>query len=142
MKELFLILFFSQTVLLTPEPVDLDGIMKLTPEKPLEAITHGASLQIDVSSMIAWREKENILSFRSRLTALFPPGSIEAELIGKDNESILLHYEGEHQFNRNSVMLSLYADDRVPTNLEFKQVILKSYIELKGVQVYWKNYKH
>jgi len=55
---------------------------------------------------------------------------------------VVLRYEGNHQFNENSVMLSLYADEGVPTDIEFTKVVLESDVELKGVRVFWKNYKH
>ena len=142
MKEFFLILFFARMVLLTPEPVDLHGQLVLTPAKSLEAITPGASIQIDVSSLIKWGEKEDILAFRKRLEGRFPSGGIGARLIGRDSQEVVLRYEGNHQFNESSVMLSLYADEGVPTNIEFTKVILESDVELKGVRVFWKNYKN
>jgi len=141
MKEFLLILLFGKSVLLTPVPVVLHGSMELQPEAPIEAITSGASIQIDVSSIVSWDTKEGILEFRQRLKKQFPPGSIKAELFGDGNKKTTLTYKGNHLFNKDSVMLSLYGDNGVPTDVEFKKVILTSSIELKGVKVLWKNHK-
>lgn len=141
MKEFFLILFFSKTILLTPEPIDLHGRLELVPDKPIEAITSGAGIQVDVSSMAAWNAKEDILVFRKKLSDIFPPGTINAKLVGK-GKGVTLSYQGNHQFNKDNVMLSLYAENGMPTGVEFTKVIIESSIELDGVKVYWKNYKH
>jgi len=53
MKNLLLILFFSKIVLLTPAPIQLtDTWLELSPDKPIEAITSGASIYIDITSSI------------------------------------------------------------------------------------------
>ena len=141
MKDFFLILLFSKTVLLTPDPINLHGRLELVPDKPIEAITSGASIQVDVSSMAAWNDKEDILVFRKKLSDLFPPGTIKAELVG-ESKAVTLSYQGNHQFNRDNVILTLYADNGIPTGVEFTKVIIESSIELNGIKIYWKNYKH
>lgn len=141
MKDFFLILLFSKTVLLTPDPINLHGRLELVPDKPIEAITSGASIQLDVSSMAAWNGKEDILAFRKRLSDLFPSGTIKAKLVG-NGEEVTLSYQGNHQFNKDNVMLSLYTDDGIPTGVEFTKVIIESSIKLNRIKVYWKNYKH
>jgi len=141
MKEFFLILFFSKTVLLTPDPINLHGRLELVPDKPIEAITSGASIQVDVSSTAAWNGKEDILVFRKKLSDLFPPGAIKAKLVGKGKE-VTLSYQGNYQFNKDNVMLSLCADNGIPTGVEFTKVIIESSIDLNRIKVYWKNYKH
>ena len=141
MKEFFLILFFSKTILLTPDPINLHGRLELAPDKPIEAITSGASIQVDVSSMVGWNGKEDILVFRKKISDLFPLGTIKAKLVGKGKE-VTLSYHGDHQFNKDHVMLSLYADNGVPSSVEFTKVIIESSIELNGIKVYWKNFKH
>lgn len=142
MKEFFLILFFAKTISLTPEPVDLIGEMELQPKEPLKAITSGASIQIDVSSTITWGGDEGIVELRQRLAKMFPANSIKAKLIGNSNQEVVFTYKGNHLFNRDSVTLSLYSDNGVPTDMEFRRVIITSNIELKGVYIFWKNHKH
>lgn len=142
MKEFFLILLFSKTVLLTPEPVDLDGRIELAPDTPIEAITPGASIEIDVTPVIAWSGKEDITSFDKRLSDHFPPGGITATLVADGHENVALSYRGHHRFNGKRVVLSLDADHGVPPGVKFNRVIIQSNIKLEGVRVYWRNYKH
>ena len=140
MKELFLILLFSKTVLLTPVPIDLYGQLDLIPERPLEAITSGASIQIDVSSRISW-DGEDIFDFRQKLSDIFPPGTIEAELKGSHDEKVILVYTGHTEFNDESVRLLLYAEPGVPLDVEFEKVSIKSSIRFEGVRIFWKNFR-
>ena len=142
MKEFFLILFFSKTLLLTPDPINLHGRLELVPDKPIEAITSGASIQVDVSSMATRNWKEDILVFREKLSDLFPRSTIKAKLVGKDNKEVTLSYQGGHQFNKDIAMLSLHAHNGMPTGIEFTKVIIESSIKLNGIKVFWKNYKH
>ncbi len=58
MKKLILIMLFGKTVVLTPEPVTLEGRMELVPDEPLNVVTSGAHIQIDVSSMVRRKEGE------------------------------------------------------------------------------------
>ena len=141
MKEFFLILLFSKTILLTPDPISLHGRLELVPDKPIKAITSGASIQIDVSSLINKDEKEGILAFRKRLLAMFPPKTISARLVGEDAE-VVLQYDGGHSFNKDSVWLELYVESGIQTDIEFKRVVIESSIKLNGVKILWKNYRH
>ena len=52
-KVLLMILLFGKTVLLTPTPIDLsNNWTTIIPKKPLKAITDGANIEIDVTSLI------------------------------------------------------------------------------------------
>lgn len=143
MKELFLILFFSKTVLLTPVPVNISGEVVIRPEKPLEAITSGASLDIDVIDFIG-RIKINeagIFEIREIIKKKIPEGSVTATLHGSQGEKILLNKSGISKA-KDVARLSLYADSGIPTNMAFNKITITSSTELRGVQVYWKNFKH
>lgn len=143
MKELFLILFFSKTVLLTPVPVNISGEVVIRPEKPLEAITSGASLDIDVTDFIG-RIKINeagIFEIREIIKKKIPEGSVTATLHGTQGEKILLSKSGVSKA-KDVARLSLYADSGIPTNMAFNKITITSSTELRGVQVYWKNFKH
>lgn len=141
MKEFFLILFFSKIVLLTPKPIDFLGDYVIELDSPISAITSGASIEIDVSSMITWGEDESILDFRERLNELFPKGKISAHLKNDANNEILLAYTGAHVVNKNKVVLSLYNDKGVPLDIDYNYLTIKSSIELENVLIYWKNHK-
>lgn len=143
MKELFLILFFSKTVLLTPVPVNISGEVVIRPEKPLEAITSGASLDIDVIDFIG-RIKINeagIFEIREIIKKKIPEGSVTATLHNSQGEKILLNKSGISKA-KDVARLSLYADSGIPTNMAFNKITITSSTELRGVQVYWKNFKH
>ena len=143
MKEFFLILFFSKTVLLTPVPVNISGEMVIRPEKPLEAITSGASLEIDVSDFTGrMKIKETgILEVKQILKEKIPQGSVTATLHGSKGEKVALNESGFSIAN-DGARLSLYADSGIPTNVAFNKITITSSTELRGVKVYWKNFKH
>lgn len=140
--EFLSILFFAKTVLLTPVPIDLYGDLDMRLRTPLTAITSGASIEVSVSSMILIREKEGILEFRRRVKSAFPPGAIEAKLIGNDGREVKLRYEGHFAFSHDAVELALTANSGVPENVEFERVVVTSHIKLESVLVSWKNHKH
>lgn len=143
MKEFFLILFFSKTVLLTPVPVNISGEMEIRTEKLLEAITPGASLDIDVSDFTGrMRIKEmGILEVEKALKNKIPEGSVKAVLHGVKGERVVLNESG-FALTNDGAKLVLYADTGVPTNVAFNKVTISTRTELRGVKVYWKNYKH
>ncbi len=142
MKTFFILLFFSKVILLTPDPIILDGVVTFVPEKPLTAITTGASIQIDISSIIIKDKIEGIEEFRQRVKNKFPPHAIEAKLIQKNGDELLLSHTGGCLFNHESTRLSLYPESGVPTDMEFVKVVVKSKIKMEGVTIHWKNHKH
>jgi hypothetical protein len=140
MKEFFLILFFSKTILLTPDPINLFGEMEIIPDKPLKAITSGATIQLDVSSMIG--KNQGITEFDKTMEKNFPAGSFQATLYGSNNKEVTLRYDGHYSFSDKDVRLTLSTDSGVPTDAEFSKVRITSSIRLKNIKVFWKNYKH
>lgn len=142
MKDFFLILFFSKTILLTQNPITMsNGELELKLNEPIEAITSGASIQIDVTSMLKWDKNEGIKELRKKLDAIFPSGSIKAKLIEDDGMEIDLIYTGSSLINEDNVRLSLYGDGKISVDKEFTSIKLISSVELDEVNVYWKNYK-
>lgn len=144
MKEFFLVLFLSNIVLLTPEPIDLFGETVLNLTGPLKAITSGAGIEIDVSSIVH-EEKlwdEDILGLRENLNKRFPVGTVRAILHTKNGRVIELN-DGHYAHSKHKVWLLLSASQGVPTGIEFdKVVIITNKVTLKGVKVLWRNYKH
>lgn len=143
MKEFFLILFFSKTILLTPVPVNISGEMVIRPEKLLEAITPGASLEIDVSDFTGrMKMKEmGILEVKEILKEKIPEGSVRATLYGSKGEKVVLNESG-FSITNDGAKLTLFADSGIPTNMAFNKITITSNTELRGVKVYWKNFKH
>lgn len=143
MKEFFLILFFSKTILLTPVPVNISGEMVISPEKPLEAITPGASLEIDVSDFTGRIKMKELgmIEVKKILKERIPEGSVSATLHGAKGEKVLLNESG-FSISNDGAKLTLFADQGIPTNVAFHRITITSNSELRGVKVYWKNFKH
>lgn len=136
------ILIFSKTVLLTTNPVAFVGEYEIHPEQPVTAITSGASLQIDLSdhaSGISIREK-GILEARKLLRELVPEGGVEAMLYGEEN-SVLLD-DTNFSLSNDGATLILSSKEGVPVDVEFQTIRISSRIELRNIEIYWKNFKH
>lgn len=136
------ILVFSKTVLLTPNSVTFVGDYEIQPREPVTAITTGASLQIDISSLssgISVSER-GIIEARESLRDLIPEGSVKAVLYGEE-ESVLLN-DAHFLLSNNGAMIVLSASTGVPVNVEFREIKVSSKLELRNVEIYWKNYKH
>ena len=142
MKELFLIVFFGKVILLTPNPIDIDRSIELFLDKPITAITSGASILIDISSMVSDKERESARNSDKELIAMFPPESIVAKLIGNDDYEVMLKFNGGFQVGNDTIELILHAESGIPAGIEFNKVHIQSTIELSSVKVFWKNYKH
>ena len=141
MKEFFLILLFSKTVLLTAAPVDIFGEKVLVPEEPLNAITQGASIQVDISDYIAPSNLEGVdlAENQKLLNELIPHGSMKAVLFDSEGNQIQLDHIG-FSWSPDDTRVILTSASGIPTNLDFNKVLIVCQIDLKGVRVYWKNY--
>lgn len=113
----------------------------MIPDEPIEAITNGAGIEVDVSSMIAWKNHENIMLFKRRLLSLFPPETISVKLIG-ENAELEMYYDGSYSFNENIVILYVEAKNGVPVGVKYNKVVVSSGVKLKHIKVYWRNYKY
>lgn len=138
MKDVLLMLLFSKVVALTPQPVDLLGALELRPATPLEAITSGASIEIEVSHLLG--DAKGVVETDRKVKALFPAGSIEAELHSTGRPPVVLRYDGNHAWSNEKTWLILSGVSGMPTGVEFDKVIVKSRFRLSQVRVYWKNY--
>lgn len=143
MKDFFAILFFSKTILLTPQPVTIEEVHIASLTEPVNAITQGASLQIDITSMLNSDLISNmdILGVRREIKNKFIKGSIYADLETQDNKKIRLNYEGGSSIGKSEVRLILSGT--VDTELEYSKIYIYSEkTSLSNVKIYWKNYKH
>jgi len=132
-KTLFLLIFFSQWVLLTPDPLDIGNEwIEITPSETLDVITGGAAIYVDVSHLV-----KKPLDFDGA-KELFPEGSIEGVLITKNAKEIRISSKG-NSFTNEETFLVVPGVKLIPTNIEIIAVKLRSSIELKGAKVFWKN---
>lgn len=135
------IIFFAKTILLTPNPVDIHGKLQMNPPAPLEAITSGAELEIDVTSMISMSRGEDVLSVRKKIADKFSNAPIEAHLIGDNGVDVTMRFAGYSTISNSEARLVLAASPGVPADVKFKTVVVSSGTELNSVSVYWRNYK-
>lgn len=141
MFDFILILFLSKTVLLTPEFIDINSNEKsyvINLKKPINAITSGASIQVDITEMLPKSIKRDIIKTRKSVSNMFPDGSMEA-ILSTDKGDISLRYEGGSLIGNDGVRLALYGEE-MPTDIDFNVVTLKSNVNLEKVKIYWKNY--
>ena len=150
MKTFFLLLFFSKTILLTPDPVALtNSWLEISPPKSFSAITEGASIMIQVpveDSRIKGIDKDSDIF--SQLSRMFPPDTIEAILTDSNRNDIILSKRdfSISDFNltrEDSIWISLTTKSGlIPTNVDFVSVKVRSDSEINNVKILWKNFKH
>lgn len=141
MFDFIFILLFGKTVLLTNIPVNIHENFSMTLKDPISAITTGASIQIDVSSMIKYEKNSNIVNFRKDIEEMFPPQSVTATLISDGGQKVVLQYDGKNMFNEEHIFISLYSDNGFPKGEEYSRIEVSSATELRAVKLFWKNYK-
>ena len=136
MKEFFLILFFAKSILLTPSSVDLTSEWTQIPlVEPLEAITSGAVIYVDVTKYV------NADASIDRLDSTFPAGTVKARLVQKDGQETLLVNSSAYSFKKDKVYLSLDAAAGVPTDNEYTELFIRSTNPLSGVSLVWTNHR-
>ena len=131
------ILIFGGSTLLTPEPIDINtDILTIKPESSIEAITKGASINIDVSQYIY---SEKMTDGFKEIKEKFPQGCITATLISEKGVKVVLS-KSSGRWGGSTKMLNLHAADGVPTNIEFNKIELLSCKEIQNTKVTWYNY--
>lgn len=141
MFEFIFILLFGKTFLLTNVPVDIQDTFFISLERPISAITSGANIQVDITSMLKYEPENGIADLSSKIEKLFPPHSIKATLFSRKGEEAILTNSKAFGFNDTRVLIPLYSDIGVPKDIEFIKVQISSEKILRGVKIYWKNHK-
>ena len=143
MKEFFLILFFSKWVALTPQSIDIADEIVLSPDKPLTAITGGAGVHIDLSDFApaVGIKRVGIEESIRILNEMIPLESVSGYLLTGEGQRILL--DGAFfSLENDRAWMVLTSSSGIPTGPEFVTLSIRSSVELRGVLVYWKNYRH
>ena len=139
MKEFFLILFFSKTVLLTPTPISIENEwIEINPSESFSAITGGAAIYLDVSNYIP-----NNLGLNEQFDAVkgkFPDGSIRGVIIAENGKEFNIQNKGSSHA-KHDVRLIMDYGAPMPTDIEYTKLMLESDIPMEGISVYWKNFK-
>jgi hypothetical protein len=136
-----ILLLFSKTILLTPAPINLGvGFTRLELAKPIQAITPGASLQLDITSMLKPLVNNNFLEIKKKTNELFPIGSVSATLTTDSGVDVLLSNNGGFLYRKDRVTLSLHNKKGVPVYEDFQFLQFRSDIKFENVKIYWKNF--
>lgn len=131
------ILIFGGSTLLTPEPIDINtNILTIEPKSSIEAITKGASLNIDVSQYIF---SQKMTDGFNEIKEKFPQGCITATLISEQGEKVILD-KSSGRWGGTKKMVNLHAANGVSTDIEFNKIELISCKEIKNTKVTWYNY--
>lgn len=110
-------------------------------ENPLEAITSGAVLLVDVSMMLDASEDESRVSLMRKASSEFHSDSIWATLHFSDGEDLTIFYRGGVSVAaENRVYLLLGDGKNMPTGKEFSKVDICAKNTIDEVDVYWRNY--
>ena len=138
MKTFFLILFFSETVLLTRDPIAIGNeYVEITPKETFSAITGGAAIYIDVSSHVP--DGYTLTEQFEFVDKRFPDESVQGVIIDKNGREYSITNEGSSHAHED-VRLIVRHDSSMPTNVDFDKVKLKSRMPMEHVSVFWKNF--
>lgn len=142
MKELFLILFFGNSMLLTPVGIMLSPEWLTIPlEKPISSITGRAVIYIELSN--TQPEIENLIKsskdLRVNMNLLFPEGTVEAKIFD-DYGKEYMFTDGNYSVSKDGIKIILTSDETIPKNIEFHRLITRSFIALQSVKITWQNY--
>jgi len=139
MKELFLILLFSEWIQLTPAPVNIEESLSIIPVEALSAITAGAALHIDLKSVAPGIGiKTGIREAWQILERQVPPERVRAHLQTSAGSQVVLD-RGYFSLEDDKSWLVLTSSTGVPTGIEFTKVAIESDVEIRDVLIYWKN---
>ena len=126
--------FFAKLVLLTPQDIDINDYILLTPDEPIYAIAGGARFRIDVQSMLPI--KSNF--FDGSTDKFFPVGCVTAKQSNNDNTNIIFTSSNMlSPASDGSVSLILNDSEQVPVDVKFNKVEIQATCPLKGVKIYW-----
>ena len=133
------ILFFSSSTVLNDAPIDIGSEpIDIPLEQPLDVLTSGAHLRIDISSEI---DAVNATDRLRQIRQQYPDGCVVASLQDKGGT--------EYSFSRSfgsvspsSSELGVASSVRLPEDIEFIQLSVSSSKPIRGTTITWQNYKH
>lgn len=136
------ILLFGSFLSLSDQPMNFSaGTHGVPLKRPLSAITSGASLYVDVTSMVPTGEM-TIDESRRWVERNVEPGCLKATLQADGATTVPLEFRGGISFAPDSLYLILSGPDlAVPVRQDFKRLTVTSCIPLRQVRLYWANYR-
>lgn len=138
MIDFLLSLIFGSITLLTPAPIDVQKKTVITLSKPISAITDGATIQVDISSTVP--EKNGLTEGVDTARRTYPARSIAGTLSQSNGTiSIPYIYTGQIIMTKEGARILLEPTAKLPERVEFDTITIMSQLELKQVNLYWKN---
>lgn len=116
----------------------LHGEVVFTLEEPVSALTSGAYIEVDVSSLF---ETSDVFWAPEAMNEVLPAGSIEASLLTADEEAVELTFQGGFKKAGDEIWVALHATDGVPTDREFVRITVRSTVRIENAVVQWNNAK-
>jgi|GEM_PF-3252785 len=137
--KFFWILLFGSFVTLTEQPIDLvAGVNDVPLRAPISAVTHGASIFVDITSMIPTNDVTIDLS-RRWVERNVSAGCLRAVLQADNTGPVALEFMGSSSFEPGKVFLILASSSGVPVRQDFRRLSLTSCVPLSQIMVYWRN---
>jgi hypothetical protein len=112
--------------------------LTLSAPEPLEVVTSGAHLLIDISELI---ENKELLAVRSEVDRKFPSGCVRASMTQEGAEPVVL----DQQFvswSEEAVYLMLASDAPISEDLVFSTGTVSSCNPIEHTSVIWVNYTY
>lgn len=136
------ILLFGSFVSLSDQPMNLTaGTHDVPLKKPLSAITSGAALYIDVTSMVP-KDELTIEGSRRWVERSVEPGCLKAALQTNGETTVPLEFRGGFSSAPDSLHLILPGPgSSVPVRQEFNKLTVSNCMPLWQVRLYWANYR-
>lgn len=137
MLDFFLILFLGKTEALTSTPIALGKVsVEIRPAKPIAAITTGAQILLDISSLIP---NSDLMQARTASRQVFPEGCIRGTLKNDDGKSVEIQSNGI-SWMPGSVDLIVASPIGVPKDTPFSSLVISSCREIPNAILRWQNY--
>lgn len=140
------LVFFSETVVITNNPISIIDNYKIVLEKPLSAITSGAHIKIEIPNTFKIEPKKDLslkylkkLELRTKQT--INSENVKISLYTKENKKINLFLEkGYLQMHKNSVGI-IFSNSKEILKKDFYKIEIDTNILLERAQVFWINSK-
>ena len=136
------ILLFGSFVSLSDQPMNVAaGAHDVPLKKPLSAITSGAALYIDVTSMVP-KDEMTIDGSRRWVERNVAPGCLKAALQTEGATTVTVEFRGGFSSAPASLHLILSGPGfAVPVRQEFKKLTVSTCMPLRQIRLYWASYR-
>jgi hypothetical protein len=138
MWQFLKILFFGGSTVITPHAIDVaESWVEISPSEPLEAITSGAAIQIQLGNLVS--AQPDVLSRMSAAERQYPDNCVRGRLLTTKGSEVEIANLSTAA-SSDATFLVLSREGGIPTGDKFSRVMLRAMCELRGVVVSWRNY--